>query len=203
MKIKTVIIILLLVKSIISLAQKADDCFNIENLNLWQTPDSNLIKKIPKRNQQFYDESINCKAPYFKVATINGDTIELSKLKGKIVVINFWFIECSGCIQEIPDINKLVEEYKNKDVVFISMARNSKAELMKSFFPKHTLNSIIIPDCVQIADKYCVIGWPVTYIINKKGRLEKAFIGSMPFIDNNKTIISLYDTLKKIIDGLL
>lgn len=196
-----IIIILLLLKSIISLAQKGDDCFNIANWDIQPKQDSNTMKNINKRIQQFYDEFINCKAPDFKVVTIDGDTIELNKLKGKIVVINFWFIECGGCIAEIPDFNKLVEEYKNKDIVFISMARNNKAELTKDFIPKHALNTIIIPDCIQIAIKYSLITWPSTYILNKKGRLEKAFVGTGKNDINDKT--DFYGRMKNIIDGLL
>jgi peroxiredoxin len=197
---KIVLTILLLVPGLASIAQNGDNCFNMMNLEDPPKLDSTLSKYLRDRDQQFYDLSINCKAPDFKVANMNGDTIELAKLKGKIVILNFWFIECGGCIAEIPDINKLVEEYKNKDVVFISMARNSKTELMEKFIPNHTLNSIIIPDCIQIANEYCVLGWPTTFILNKKGKLEKAFIGKGR-IDLYK--LDFYGRIKNIIDGLL
>jgi peroxiredoxin len=185
-------------------AQKADDCFNVMNFFISDKPDSNFIKNLPKRQQQFYDESINCKAPDFKVATINGDTIELNKLKGKIVVINFWFMECAGCMEKIPDINRLVDEYKSKDIVFISMSSNSMFSINSDTISKHKLNSIIVPDCKKIADKYGVVSWPTTFIINTKGKLVRAFGARMPFeYRDDKTITGFYDALKKIIDGLL
>ena len=201
MKKKSIVIILFLLKSIISLAQSGDNCFNMMKLNLDQTIDSNTLKKIPKRDQEFYDRSINCKAPDFKVVTIDGDTLELSKLKGKVVVLNFEFMECGGCIAQIPDINKLVADYQDKDVIFISMSRNSKAELVKGFIAKHTLNSIIIPDCEEIASKYCVVGWPATFILSKKGKLVKAFIGNGRIDANDKTFF--YDRMKNIINEVL
>ena len=175
---KIIIIIIIIINSLIAQSQNKSDCFNQANYDSYYLPDSLLVKNIYLKQQHFYDMSINCKVPEFKVVTLNGDTLELSKLKGKIIILSFWFIECHPCIAEIPDINKLVEIYKNKDVVIISMARDTKDELIKTFVPKHKLNSIIGTDCSKIAYDYCVSGWPATYIINKKGKLVKAFSGN-------------------------
>jgi len=139
--------------------------------------------------------------PDFKVVTLNGDTLELSKLKDKIVILSFWFIECHPCIAEIPDINKLVEMYKSKDVVIISMARDTKEDLIKNFIPKHTLNSIIGTDCHKVAADYCVTGWPATYIINKKGKLVKAFSGNGR--EDEKDTRKFFEIMTTYIDGLL
>ena len=53
----------------------------------------------------------------FSVTDINGNNYSLESLKGKVVVINFWFVECKLYIMEMPELNKIVEKYKNKDVV--------------------------------------------------------------------------------------
>lgn len=90
---------------------------------------------------QFKEVIKNCKAPDFKAATINGDTIELKKLRGKVVVINFWFIGCAPCIAEIPALNKLAEEYESEDVVFIAFSENTKKAILDEFLPKYTFNS--------------------------------------------------------------
>lgn len=198
---KITIIFFFIFKCLLSQSQNESDCFNWGNLNLYQKPDSNIIKNLHNIHQRFYDKSINCKVPDFKVETLNGDTLEVSKLKGKIIILNFWFIECHPCIAEIPDINKLVEMYKNKDIVFISMARDSKEDLIKYFIPKHTLNSKIVPNCDKIASDYCVVGWPAMYIINKKGKLVKAFVGNGRVDENDKR--DFFEIMTTIIDDLL
>ena len=79
------------------------------------TPKSDLIGK---------------KADPFSVTDINGNTISLESLKGKIVVINFWFVECKPCIMEIPELNKIVDLYKDKEVVFLGFATNEQSKII-------------------------------------------------------------------------
>lgn len=62
----------------------------------------------------------------FSAKDINGKNYSLESLKGKVIVINFWFVECKPCVMEMPELNKLVEKYENKDVVFLGLAINEK-----------------------------------------------------------------------------
>jgi tetratricopeptide (TPR) repeat protein len=58
-------------------------------------------------------------APDFSAIDLQGKTIRLADLKGKIVVINIWGIGCGPCIAEMPRLNELVKKYSNrKDIVF-------------------------------------------------------------------------------------
>jgi thiol-disulfide isomerase/thioredoxin len=66
---------------------------------------------------------VGCEAPEFDVVAVDGKRLKLSALKGKVVVLNFWFIGCAPCIAELPALNKLVDEYKGEDVVFIAFGR--------------------------------------------------------------------------------
>jgi thiol-disulfide isomerase/thioredoxin len=80
--------------------------------------------------------SIGKRLPEFKMADINGKKWSSKELKDKIVVMNFWFVECPPCIAEMPSLNKLVEKYRNNDkVVFLSVANTDK-EKIKSFLVK-------------------------------------------------------------------
>src|SRR6185437_10738112 len=56
--------------------------------------------------------------PDFSFKDINGNAISLQKLKGKPIVINFWFTACVPCIEEMPALNELKDKFKNSDVVF-------------------------------------------------------------------------------------
>jgi peroxiredoxin len=69
-------------------------------------------------------------APVFNVTSLEGKRFNSADLKGKVVVLNLWFINCPFCVEEIKLLNRIVDEYKdNKDVVFIGMATNDKARL--------------------------------------------------------------------------
>ena len=87
-------------------------------------------------------------APSFSVASIDGKTFDSTELKGKIVVLNLWFINCPNCVEEIKRLNETVDEYQNKNVVFIAMATNKKPELEK-FLKKDPFKYNIVPTAMQ------------------------------------------------------
>ena len=75
----------------------------------------------------------------FSVTDINGNTYSLDNLNGKIIVMNFWFVECKPCVMEIPELNKIVENYREKDVVFLGFALNDKSSIESVFKEKGLL----------------------------------------------------------------
>jgi len=92
---------------------------------------------------------VGATAPNFTATSIDGKVIELSKLKGKVVVLNFWFTRCQPCIAEMPDLNNLVDYYSSKDVAFISFAPEDTPSL-KEFFIKNPFKFTAIPQSEHI-----------------------------------------------------
>ena len=74
--------------------------------------------------------------PNIAVTRLDGSTIDLTALRGKPVVINWWHTACSPCIVEIPELNKLVEKYEGRDVEFLAIANNEIADL-PPFLKRH------------------------------------------------------------------
>lgn len=100
------------------------------------------------------DSLVGKSAPNFKFRTLKGDSIELAELKGKAVVITFFYCLCAPCSKEIPTINKLVKNYTQKDVVFIAISTKDTPEdikARKSFLSRKKIDSnyneevIIVP----------------------------------------------------------
>ena len=90
---------------------------NAQNQKASQTVQYDFLKGLTKAQ-------VGLDAPDFSAADMNGKTYSLSSLKGKIVVINFWFVECKPCLIEMPDLNEIVEKYKSEEVVFLAFALN-------------------------------------------------------------------------------
>lgn len=119
-------------------------------------------------------------APSFKGITLDGKTIDFADLRGKVVVLNLWFVNCPNCIEEIKLLNNLVDSYKdNKDVVFIGLATNNKADLEK-FLKKNPFKYQIIPNAGQfMLFKYgeakkngeYYLGYPTHVVVDKEGRI--------------------------------
>lgn len=72
--------------------------------------------------------------PSFTVHTLDGQQVNSENLRGKHVVINWWATWCAPCLEEMPGLNRLVEDYgDHSDIVFLAIARNTVAQL-ESFF---------------------------------------------------------------------
>lgn len=107
----------------------------------------------------------------FKEKDMNGVKHNLKELAGKVVVLNFWFINCPPCRQEIPHLNDMVESYKdNKDVVFIAVALDEKYEL-EQFLKTMPYKYNIIDRGRYIAQQYGINLYPTHVILDKQGKV--------------------------------
>lgn len=68
-------------------------------------------------------------APDFNVTSIDGKVFDSKALRGKVIVLNLWFINCPFCIQEIAMLNPIVDQNRDKDVVFIGLSINTRSQL--------------------------------------------------------------------------
>ncbi|KQB39771.1 TlpA family protein disulfide reductase [Flavobacterium aquidurense] len=112
--------------------------------------------------------------PKFSFKDLNGNLISNESMKGKIIVIKCWYIHCTPCIREFPQVNKLVEEYKNrKDILFISLAEDSPEQL-KTFLARKPLSYDVIPDMkVYMNEALQLNSFPTHFILNKEGMIAK------------------------------
>jgi peroxiredoxin len=156
---------------------KAQSCFHAYDL-LFADENKDLpYSEFHKLELAFLDNLNGCKAIDFNETTLKGNEVNLSMLKGKVVVLNFWFTTCLPCLKEIPELNKLVENYNTDEVVFIGFARDDK-EKLEAFFEKFgDFDYNIVPESYLVADAYKVVGWPQSMIIDKEGRVFKSWAG--------------------------
>jgi peroxiredoxin len=135
---------------------------------------------------------VNETALDFTVTDIKGQKYILEEMKGKIVVINFWFVECKPCVREIPELNKLVEKYKDQGVIFLGIATNDKEQI--NAFLQHTSFSYnIIPNSTDIAELYKINTYPSHIVIDKNSKIVHHTTGleSNTIRNLNKKIQSL------------
>ncbi len=93
----------------------------------------------------------------------------LSTLKGKVVVLEFWATWCAPCVAEIPHLNQLSEEFRDKQVQFISITDEGE-DVVAPFLKRQEMKSWIGLDTDRSAfEAYGVKGIPRTFLINQKG----------------------------------
>ncbi len=71
-------------------------------------------------------------APAFSLTDLNGKTLSSADLRGKIAVVNYWFIACAPCVREMPALSKLESRYRERDdVVFVALSFDSEDSIRK------------------------------------------------------------------------
>jgi peroxiredoxin len=115
-------------------------------------------------------------APAFNVMSLDGQPFDLISLRGKVVVLDFWVTGCAPCVEELPKLNSLVDEFKNKDVVFIAPTWD-KEPLLRTFLKEYPFKFHIIPDAKDLVLEACTDGAgsvivPTRLVIDKNGKVE-------------------------------
>src|SRR5215218_858401 len=102
--------------------------------------------------------------------------ITLEKLRGKLVILEFWATWCGPCIAAFPHINELAEKYSGQPVQFIAVSTDDGADARKNvehLLDKRPLNTwVVIDDHGATQARYGVRGIPATYLIGPSGKLE-------------------------------
>jgi len=109
--------------------------------------------------------------PDFRFEDIDGNVFTPMNTLGKVVLLKCWFIGCVACVEEMPDLNKLVKKYQDRsDILFISLAPDSKAALQKFFSRQHFeyRNAFGQADYLQ---RIHVTSFPTHFLIGKDGKV--------------------------------
>lgn len=128
-------------------------------------------------------EKIGMKISPKILLTINGDSIQIGGEQSKPMLINLWFVNCGGCVQEIPALNSLQEKYSDK-VNFIAMTFDD-AKKVNNFLNNKEFKFDHITDSRKFIDYIGTRPYPENIFINKEGIIEfiEGGIGGNPNLE--------------------
>ena len=119
---------------------------------------------------------VGADAPAFSVFDIQGNKYNLKEMKGRVFVLNFWFTQCVGCIQEMPPLNDLVEMYEgDPGVIFLGVTYDPE-EKVQHFLSKKVFKYNIVCDQLAMIKDYGINIFPTTVVIDSNGKV--AFIST-------------------------
>ena len=121
------------------------------------------------------------KAPNFSLKSYDGKIVELDKLKGKVVVLNFWATWCPPCRAEIPDFISVYDAYKSKGLEIIGIALDEDGwSKVNPFVEKNKMNYPIVLGTMEVVKLYGGIeGIPTTFIVDKDGNFAGMQVGML------------------------
>lgn len=132
--------------------------------------------------------------PHFELEDLSGKRIALKGLKGKVVFLNFWATWCIPCRQEMPTMEKLHKEFKNRGLEVVAVNIKEDKKDVRKFVEELGLTfTILLDKSGNISEEYGAWSIPLTYVINRKGKFVGKAAGSREW--DGKTAMAFFRRL--------
>jgi len=118
-------------------------------------------------------------APDWELASLNGKIIKFSNVRGRVLILDFWATRCGPCRVEIPHFVELQRQYGDKGLTGIGISLDEqRPEVVKKFVKQLGVNYPIVIGNEKVAEAYGGIdGLPMTFVIDRRGRIASQHIG--------------------------
>jgi len=140
-------------------------------------------------------------APDFVLLNASGKAISLSSFKGKPLLLDLWATKCGGCIKEIPWFIEIHDAYANQGLAVVGISMDILYEdlkgpaeawsLVNPFVETHHVDYPILMGDDGITKRYSVNALPVTYLIDKRGRIAATYAGIVDKLNMEANIKAL------------
>ena len=152
-------------------------------------------------------QMVSEKAPLFELTNLEGKTISLEAMKGKVIITDFWATWCGPCKASFPAMEKVVEKYKgNPDVIFVFIDTwendSDRIKKVKDFISEHKYSFNVLFDAHKpgsfidqdftTVDDYKVNGIPAKFVIDRNGNIRFKVDG---FSGNDQALIDEMDNM--------
>ena len=117
-------------------------------------------------------------APSFTLQDSAGKTVSLESFRGRVVLLDFWATWCHGCKKEIPYFSDFERKYAGKGLTVIGVSQDSDGwKVVKPFIRKASIPYRIVLGNDAMAQKYGIENMPVTFLIDRRGRIAATYVG--------------------------
>jgi peroxiredoxin len=123
-------------------------------------------------------------APAVSATTLEGKTLNLADLRGKVVLVNFWATSCTTCMAEMPKLVSMQQKYATQGYQTLAVAMDyDPADYVKTYVEKTRLPFIVAHDSKgDIAKAFGGIRLtPTSMLIDKQGRIVQTYLGEPDF----------------------
>ena len=166
-------------------------------LNTQCSPASTSSPKPATGDKLVTGTNIGNLAPDFELQSLDGETVSLSGLRGKPVLINFWASWCGPCREEMPFLQEILEakKWSSKGLVILTVNIAEPLITVEKFMEVNQLSLPVLLDRDRnVAQKYNIRVIPTTFFVDKSGIIRDRVIGAFP----NKSAIE-----KRLINSII
>jgi thiol-disulfide isomerase/thioredoxin len=118
-------------------------------------------------------------APDFTVADFSGTMINLSDLRGKVVLLDFWATWCGPCRMEIPSFVQFEGRYRDQGLRVLGIVTQDSPRNVPGFYRQFRMNYPVAMGNEQLEEMYGVYGLPTTVLIGRDGAIYARFEGAV------------------------
>ena len=154
--------------------------FRTELIEKWKSwsPDSESLSKMDELITSWSKLAKGQPAPNFAYESIEGETLTMDNFKGSVVYIDVWATWCGPCIGEHPAMEKLQEQFKGQNVIFLAVSIDSTKEPWEKMVEAKKLGGVHVfaPGAwdSQIIEDYMIQGIPRFILIDQEGNIVDA-----------------------------
>src|SRR5579872_7263608 len=124
----------------------------------------------------------------------DGKPLQLSDLRGKVVVLNYWATWCPPCVEETPSLIELNKRLASRNAVVLGVSVDGDEAAYRKFIQDHGINFLTSRDpSKKSAQDYGTVMYPETYIIDRKGKIARKVIGPQDW--NSAEMTAYFDAL--------
>jgi len=134
-------------------------------------------------------------APGWTLYAADGKKMSLTQMKGKVILMDFYFIGCGACMTSLNSLNHIYEKYKNQTFVLASLTERDSKKSVLAFDKNYHIKYPGYIDASDVVKSYHVTGFPTFYIIDKQGKIANVLVGY--YDDFEKKMTDIIDELLK------
>ena len=118
----------------------------------------------------------------FTLTSLDGEQIQLSKLRGKVVIIDFWATWCPPCRNSIPVLTNFFNKYRDQGLTVLGISVEDRA-ILEKYRDQHNISYPILLGNKEVYRAYDIQAIPKMFIIDKKGKIRKTQLGFAPELE--------------------
>jgi cytochrome c biogenesis protein CcmG/thiol:disulfide interchange protein DsbE len=117
-------------------------------------------------------------APPLALPDLRGTTVDLARLRGKVVAVNFWATWCPPCREELPELAEVWTEHRGRCFELLGVAEESAREDVARLAPAIPY-PVLLDERAEALSAWRVAGYPRTYLLDAEGKVRRVFDGAL------------------------